>query len=105
MPREANYIARNRNRLKMEIFCAIRRNGVWIVAIAALVLTQSAPAWTEEGHQAVGAIADTLIKGHAAEQHVKQLLGTETLSTASVWADQAKGYGAQTDEMEEFREK
>jgi hypothetical protein len=59
--------------------------------------------WTEEGHQSVGAIADSLIKGHAAQQHVQQLLGTETLSTASTWADQAKGWGEQTDEMEQFR--
>src|SRR3954449_5932854 len=61
--------------------------------------------WTEEGHQALGAIADSLIKGHAAQQHVQQLLGTESLSVASTWADQAKGWGEQTDEMEQFRDK
>jgi hypothetical protein len=71
--------------------------------LSILASTISGIAWTEEGHQAVGSIADSLIKGHAAQQHVQQLLGTETLSTASTWADQAKGFGEQTDEMEQFR--
>ncbi len=63
----------------------------------------SARAWTDEGHQAVGAIGDSLIQGHVAQKHVRELLGTETMSTASTWADQAKGWGEQTDEMEQFR--
>jgi len=63
----------------------------------------NASAWTEEGHQAVGAIGDSLIQGHAAQKHVQELLGTETMSTASTWADQAKGWGEQTDEMDQFR--
>src|SRR3954469_12136308 len=80
--------------------CARR---ITIACVAIVALAPSLFAWTEEGHQAVGAIADSLIKGHAAQQHVQQLLGTETLSTASTWADQAKGWGEQTDEMEQFR--
>jgi hypothetical protein len=76
---------------------------VLVVVAIAVITSTSALAWTEEGHEAVGAIADSLIKGHAAQKHVQQLLGTETLSTASIWADQAKGYGEQTGEMEQFR--
>ena len=74
-----------------------------LTGLAVIAFTSNGLAWTEEGHQAVGAIADSLIKTHAAQQHVQQLLGSETLSTASTWADQAKGYGEQTDEMEQFR--
>jgi hypothetical protein len=78
-----------------------------ILVAAAIVVFTLAPnlfAWTEQGHQAVGAVAESLIKGHAAQQHVQQLLGSETLSTAATWADQVKGYGEQTDEMVQFRD-
>jgi hypothetical protein len=60
-------------------------------------------AWGDEGHRAIGAMADTLIAGTAAEQHVRQLLGRETLSEASVWADVVKGQFNQTDEMLQFK--
>lgn len=74
------------------------------VGLAIITSTISSFAWTEQGHEAVGAIADSLIKGHAAQQHVQELLGTETLSACSTWADHVKGYGEQTDEMEQFRD-
>ena len=48
-------------------------------------------------------MADKLIVGTAAAQHVHALLGDETLSTASVWADQVKGRRDQTPEMLEFK--
>ncbi len=60
-------------------------------------------AWGDEGHRAIGAMADQLIAGTAAAQHVHQLLGEESLSTASVWADIAKGRMDQTEEMLQFK--
>lgn len=69
-----------------------------------LAAVTSARAWTDEGHQTVGAIGDSLIQGHAAQKHVQELLGSETLSDASTWGDRVKGYGEQTDDMEQFRE-
>ncbi len=48
-------------------------------------------------------VADTLIAGTPAAAHVHDLLGDETLSTASVWADLVKGRKDQTPEMVEFK--
>jgi len=59
--------------------------------------------WGDEGHRAIGAMSDHLLAGTAAAQHVHDLLGDETLSTASVWADQVKGRMNQTEEMLQFK--
>jgi hypothetical protein len=59
--------------------------------------------WGAEGHRTIGAMADLLIEGTAAAQHVHQLLGQETLSEASIWADVVKGRMDQTDEMLQFK--
>jgi hypothetical protein len=80
------------------------RRALSLAGAALIALAASSFGWTEDGHQTVGAIADTLIKGHTAQQHVQQLLGTETLSASSTWADQVKGFGEQTDEMDQFRD-
>jgi len=50
-----------------------------------------ASAWGPAGHQTIGAIADELLRGTNAAQHVQQLLNGHTLSEVSVWADCAKG--------------
>jgi len=60
--------------------------------------------WGSEGHQTIGAMADKLIAGTAAAAHVHELLGDETLSTASIWADQVKGRRDQTPEMLQFKQ-
>jgi hypothetical protein len=60
--------------------------------------------WGDEGHRTTGAIADKLIAGTTAAAHVHALLGDETLSTASVWADQVKGRRDQTPEMLQFKQ-
>jgi hypothetical protein len=60
-------------------------------------------AWGDEGHRTIGAIADTLVAGTPAANHVHDLLGDETLSTASIWADQVKGREDQTPEMIQFK--
>jgi S1/P1 Nuclease len=60
-------------------------------------------AWGDEGHRAIGAMADKLIAGTVAAEHVHELLGDETLSVASVWADAVKGRTNQTQEMLEFK--
>src|ERR1700722_16502885 len=60
-------------------------------------------AWGEEGHRTIGAMVDQLIAGTAAAQHVHELLGDETLSAASVWADAVKGRTNQKEEMLRFK--
>ena len=67
------------------------------------VATPSVLAWGEDGHRTIGALADKLLAGTAAGQHVHDLLGEETLSTASVWADLVKGSMDQTEEMLKFK--
>jgi hypothetical protein len=59
--------------------------------------------WGDEGHRTIGAMADKLIAGTEAGKHVHELLGDETLSAASVWADQVKGRRDQTPEMLQFK--
>jgi hypothetical protein len=53
-------------------------------------------AWSSDGHQTVGAIADVLIAHHRAAQQVASILGTAqgkqlTLATVAVWADCIRG--------------
>jgi hypothetical protein len=60
-------------------------------------------AWGDQGHRAIGAMADTLIAGTPAARQVQALLGGETLSEASVWADLVKGRNNQTEEMLQFK--
>lgn len=70
----------------------------WIVLLLALN-SADACAWNAIGHQVIGGIADRLIEGTPAQQHVRDILRAESLSTASVWADCAKG----VDEQGSFR--
>ena len=70
--------------------------------LAGAFVSLDAAAWGRDGHRAVGAIADQLIKGSAAERHVKALLlPGESLESISTWADCVKGTfcGPQTPEM------
>ena len=70
----------------------------WMVLIAGAMLAPlPASAWGPQGHQAVGAIADELIKGSSAETQVKAILGNVNLQQASVWADCAKGVSTSDD--------
>src|SRR5271154_5672227 len=52
---------------------------------------RSAGAWGAEGHQTIGAIADSLLIGTNAEKAVREILGAEKLETAALWADCVKG--------------
>jgi hypothetical protein len=59
-----------------------------VVALAGAFVSLDACAWGNDGHRAVGAIADKLIKGTHAEQQVKALLQPgETLEGIANWAD------------------
>lgn len=69
-------------------------------AALALVCTTAlgqnhALAFGPDGHMAVGAIADELLKGTRAAKESRKILGS-TLRTASVWADCAKGVNEKT---------
>jgi hypothetical protein len=74
-----------------------------LVSVMACGAATTAFGWGDEGHRTIGAMADKLIVGTAAGEHVHALLGEETLSTASVWADQVKGRRDQTPEMLQFK--
>ena len=63
-------------------------------ALLALCFALPAPAalaWGADGHHTVGALADRLIAGTAAQAQVQALLGGLSLQQAAVWADCAKG--------------
>jgi hypothetical protein len=76
-----------------------------VVALASAFVAQGAYAWGTDGHRAVGAIADRLIRGSDAEQQVKALLlPGETLASISTWPDCVKGNwcGPQSQEMIDY---
>ncbi|TFW30356.1 S1/P1 nuclease [Duganella callida] len=73
-----------------------------ILALSSAFVSVNAFAWGYDGHRAVGAIADQLIRGTSAGQHVQALLlPGESLEKIATWADCVKGTscGPQTDEM------
>jgi S1/P1 Nuclease len=79
---------------------------ILILLIIALY-APNALAWGRLGHETVAEVATYLIRGSHAEMKLKALLkGEETLVTASVWADCAKGFqychAEPTPEMERF---
>ncbi|MGZ3184480.1 MAG: S1/P1 nuclease [Telluria sp.] len=73
-----------------------------VLALAGAFAAQDAAAWGGDGHKAVGAIADKLLKGTAAQKAIAQiLLPGETLESVANWPDCVKGNycGPQTPEM------
>ena len=73
-----------------------------ILALSCTFVSFNAQAWGNDGHRAVGAIADQLIKGSNAEKKVEALLlPGENLAKIASWADCVKGTycGQQTEEM------
>lgn len=73
-----------------------------ILALSSAFVSFNAHAWGNDGHRAVGAIADQLIKGSNAEKQVQALLlPGESLAGVASWADCVKGTfcGPQTEEM------
>lgn len=75
------------------------------LALAGAFASTNALAWGTDGHRAVGAIADQLIKGSKAEQQVKAiLLPGESLESVSTWPDCVKGNwcGPQTPDMVDY---
>jgi hypothetical protein len=76
-----------------------------VLALAGAFASTDALAWGKDGHSAVGAIADKLIKGSKAEQQVKSILNPgETLESISSWPDCVKGTycGPQSQDMVEY---
>ncbi|WP_166642154.1 S1/P1 nuclease [Paludibacterium purpuratum] len=61
------------------------------ICVLGLLISTAAWGWGSTGHMAIGAIADELIAGTPAADHVKQILGPgEGLREAAIWADCAK---------------
>ncbi|WP_332848378.1 S1/P1 nuclease [Massilia sp. S19_KUP03_FR1] len=72
------------------------------LAVSCAFISSSALAWGNDGHRAVGAIADKLLKGTAAQKKIQALLlPGETLESIANWADCVKGTycGPQSPEM------
>ncbi len=77
-----------------------------VMALSCAFVAADALAWGYDGHRAVGAIAEKLIKGSNAEQQVKALLlPGESLESITNWADSAKagvGYPPATAEQQAY---
>jgi hypothetical protein len=72
------------------------------LAVSCAFVSNGALAWGNDGHRAVGAIADKLLKGTSAQKQVQALLlPGETLESIANWPDCVKGTycGPQTPEM------
>lgn len=67
------------------------RRLLFFAIMSVLIAFGHAVAWGPDGHHTVGGIADQLIAGTPAADHVKELLGGISLEDAAVWADCAKG--------------
>ncbi|MGF6181158.1 hypothetical protein ABIB42_002170 [Massilia sp. UYP32] len=83
-----------------KLACALALTGVF-----ASVAAPDAAAWGRDGHRAIGAIADRLLKGSNAQKEIAQLLQPgESLASMASWADCVKGTycGPQTPEMVEY---
>jgi len=75
---------------------------VLALAVSCTFISSSALAWGNDGHRAVGAIADKLLKGTAAQKQIQALLlPGETLESIANWPDCVKGTycGPQSPEM------
>jgi len=76
-----------------------------VLALTSAFASFDAAAWGRDGHKAVGAIADKLLKGSNAQKQIQALLlPGETLESVANWADCVKGTycGPQTPEMIEY---
>lgn len=67
------------------------------LGLAALTagLPGSARAWGSEGHQIIGAMADSLLAGTRAGKEVRRILPGSSLQAMAVWADCVKGVAAE----------
>jgi len=65
-----------------------------LLALLTLATTASNVfAWGSEGHKTVGKIADVILEQNpSVRERVRQILGDDSLSDVSVWADCAKGF-------------
>ena len=76
-----------------------------VLALTGVFASFDAAAWGRDGHKAVGAIADKLLKGsHAQRQIQALLLPGESLESIANWPDCVKGTycGPQSPEMIEY---
>ncbi|THC43971.1 S1/P1 nuclease [Massilia sp. Mn16-1_5] len=76
-----------------------------VLALAGAFASHNALAWGGDGHRAVGAIADKLLKGTNAQKQIAALLlPGETLESIANWPDCVKGTycGPQSPEMVEY---
>ncbi|MFZ6657491.1 S1/P1 nuclease [Undibacterium sp. TJN19] len=65
--------------------------------LALASLPQLSFAWGADGHQTVGAIAESLLTGTKAGAQVRALLGENTLEKVAVWGDCVKGIAPDKD--------
>jgi hypothetical protein len=78
---------------------------VLALAVSCAFVSSGALAWGNDGHRAVGAIADKLLKGSNAQKQIQALLlPGETLESIANWPDCVKGNycGPQSQEMLDY---
>ena len=76
-----------------------------VLALTSAFASFDAMAWGRDGHKAIGAIADKLLKGTKAQREIALLLKPgESLELVANWADCVKGTfcGEQTQEMVDY---
>ena len=63
-----------------------------VLALTSAFVSMDAAAWGRDGHKAIGAIADKLLKGSNAEKQIAALLQPgESLESIANWPDCVKG--------------
>ena len=74
------------------------------MAVAAILIVAAPTTWGYggDGHAIVGAIADDLLEGTPASQHLAPLLKGDTLAHAATWADRVKNAPPDDLEMRDF---
>lgn len=72
--------------------------------IACLFLPLSAFGYSAEGHEIIADVAQELIKDTPASSHVKELLGSYTMSEVSTWADKIKGGSSPDADLNAWRD-
>jgi S1/P1 Nuclease len=74
------------------------KRAVAILTVSCLMLvglTHPAFSWGSDGHRTVGMVADLILEQRpASRDRLRQILGENSLSNVSVWADCAKGFRA-----------
>jgi len=74
------------------------------ILMACLVIPLSAFGYSAEGHEIIADVAQKLISGTPASNHVKELLGSYSMAEVSTWADKIKGGNSPDEDLNAWRD-